>query len=123
VWFGADVAESDRLDEAVTRGVAYVEAGADGVFFPGLIDVDTLRSVTAKLAPAPVNAMLWPGLPSIDQLEAAGVRRLSQGGSAFLVAAGALEEMTRRFLEGEPEQFGGATVPAFHLVPALATAR
>jgi 2-methylisocitrate lyase-like PEP mutase family enzyme len=122
VWFGADIADDDRLDEAMDRARGYVEAGADGLFFPGLVSLDTLHAVAAKLAPTPVNAMLWPGLPSIEQLEAAGVRRLSQGGSAFLVAAAELEAMTRRFLEGAPELFGAETVPAFHLVPSLAAA-
>jgi 2-methylisocitrate lyase-like PEP mutase family enzyme len=126
VWFGAALAikdrpHEDRLDEALVRARAYLDAGADGLFFPGLVALDTLQAVVAALTPAPVNAMLWPGLPSIEQLEAAGVRRLSQGGSAFLVATAELEQMTRRFLEGAPELFGADTVPAFHLVPALAT--
>ena len=120
VWFGADLADDERLDDGLRRARGYLDAGADGVFFPGLVDLDTLRTVVAELAPAPVNVMLWPGLPQVEQLEAAGVRRLSQGGSSFLVATGALEAMTRRFLEGEPERFGADTVPAFHLIPALA---
>jgi 2-methylisocitrate lyase-like PEP mutase family enzyme len=120
VWFGAELADGDRLDEALARARAYLDAGADGIFFPGLVALDTLQAVTAALAPAPVNAMLWPGLPPIEQLEAAGVRRLSQGGSAFLVAAAELEQMARRFLDGAPEHFGADTVPAFHLIPALA---
>ena len=122
VWFGADLADEHRLEEALARARRYLDAGADGLFFPGLIALDALRTVVAELAPAPVNAMLWPGLPSIEQLDAAGVRRLSQGASAFLVATGALEEMTRRYLEGAPDLFGADTTPAFHLIPSLAAA-
>src|SRR4051794_28293470 len=54
VWFGAPMAAADQLDEAVRRAHAYADAGADGFFVPGLLDVDVLRRLTSEVA-LPVN--------------------------------------------------------------------
>jgi 2-methylisocitrate lyase-like PEP mutase family enzyme len=121
VWFGADAASwsGDQLSEGLARAAAYVEAGADGVFLPGLLDADTLATICREI-PAPVNVMLWPGLPPVDELAAIGVRRISQGATAFLLDVGYLERMTKAFLEGPHDQAGGDVVPAFHLIGPLA---
>lgn len=121
VWFGADApsGSGDRLSEGLARAAAYVEAGADGVFLPGLVDAGTLATICREIA-APVNVMLWPGLPPVDELAAIGVRRISQGGAAFLLDVGYLEQMTKAFLEGPHDQAGGDVVPAFHLIGSLA---
>ncbi|MGH9209252.1 MAG: isocitrate lyase/PEP mutase family protein [Acidimicrobiales bacterium] len=118
VHFGAPIPPDDRLPETLRRAHAYVEAGADGLFLPGLVDLDALRTVIEEV-PAPVNVMLWPGLPPIDELAAIGVRRISQGGAAFLLDVGYLERTTRAFLDGPHETAGGDVVPAFHLIGEL----
>jgi 2-methylisocitrate lyase-like PEP mutase family enzyme len=119
VFFGAGIAEGARLDAALTRATCYLAAGADGIFLPGLVDLDSMRHVTADV-PAPLNAMLWPGLPPIEELADAGVRRLSQGAASFLSVLGHLDRITRAYLTGEPGEFGGDVPPAFHLLPQLA---
>jgi 2-methylisocitrate lyase-like PEP mutase family enzyme len=118
VFFGAEIPEADRLDAALSRAQSYVAAGADGIFLPGLVDLDAIRRVTAHV-PVPMNVMLWPGLPSIDDLAAAGVRRISQGAAAFLSTIGYLERITKTYLEGEPLAYAGGDPPAVHLVPQL----
>ena len=45
--------------------------------------------------------MVIPGLPSLEQLAAAGVRRISQGGASFLAASGMLHATTAAYLGGE----------------------
>jgi 2-methylisocitrate lyase-like PEP mutase family enzyme len=95
-----------------------VEAGADGVFVPGLVDAEPLGTVCKEVA-APVNVMVWPGLPPVDELTALGVRRISQGATAFLLAAGYLERTTKAYLDGPHESAGGDVVPAFHLIGSL----
>jgi 2-methylisocitrate lyase-like PEP mutase family enzyme len=121
VWFGgaAGSGPDEQLAEGLARAAAYVEAGADGLFFPGLIDADTLATVCREV-PVPVNVMVWPGLPPVDELAALGVRRISQGATAFLLTAGYLERTTKAYLEGPHDQAGGDVVPAFHLVGSLA---
>ena len=126
VWFGADLGSGsgsdDRLTEGLARAAAYVEAGADGVFLPGLVDAETLAKVCREI-PVPINVMLWPGLPPVEELAAIGVRRISQGATAFLLDVGYLERMTKAFLEGPHEQAGGDVAPAFHLIGPLAQGR
>ncbi|MEU6232370.1 isocitrate lyase/phosphoenolpyruvate mutase family protein [Kitasatospora sp. NPDC047058] len=75
--FGIGPAEG-RLDEVLARAAAYAEAGADGLFVPGLLDLDALARLCAA-SPLPVNAMAVPGGPAVAELAAAGVRRISVG--------------------------------------------
>lgn len=75
--FGID-APDGRLADVVARAAAYAEAGADGVFVPGLLDPAVLTTLTGTVA-LPVNVMVGPGAPDIATLRAAGVRRVSLG--------------------------------------------
>jgi len=118
VFFGAAIPAEDQADAVVRRARHYVDAGADGIFVPGLVDRAVLEQVTGAVT-EPINVMLWPGLPPLAELTAVGVRRISQGAGTFLVAAGQLEAMTRAYLEGEPDQFGGEATPAYHLLGDL----
>jgi 2-methylisocitrate lyase-like PEP mutase family enzyme len=120
VYFGARLAEPERPQQLLQRATAYVEAGASGVFVPGLTDLDVLAKLSETVG-VPVNVMVSPGLPSAEDLAGAGVRRISQGGSSFLLAAGYLERMAKAFLEGPYETAGGDVVPAVHLVRKLIT--
>jgi 2-methylisocitrate lyase-like PEP mutase family enzyme len=120
VYFGAGVPETERPRQLLERAVAYAQVGASGVFVPGLTDLEVLASL-CKTVGVPVNVMVWPGLPSAEAVASAGVRRISQGGASFLLAAGYLERMTKAFLEGPYETAGGDVVPPMHLVPNLAT--
>ncbi|MBE2318021.1 isocitrate lyase/phosphoenolpyruvate mutase family protein [Solirubrobacter sp. CPCC 204708] len=72
-----------QLEDALDRCAAYVEAGADGVFVPGLPlgDVSTL---TAEID-APVNVLFQPQ-QTIHELAARGVARISTGSLLFRAA-------------------------------------
>jgi 2-methylisocitrate lyase-like PEP mutase family enzyme len=122
VYFGARLAAEERPRQLIERATAYVEAGASGVFVPGLADLDVLARLCETVG-VPVNVMVSPGLPSVEALAAAGVRRISQGGSGFLLAAGYLERMAKTFVEGPYETAGGDVVPAARLVPKLVARR
>jgi 2-methylisocitrate lyase-like PEP mutase family enzyme len=52
-----------RTDDVVARSEWYAEAGADGLFVPGLLDLDVLSAITSAVT-LPVNAMAGPGGPS-----------------------------------------------------------
>ena len=64
--------------ETVKRGKAYREAGADCVFIPGLTDRETIGRLVQAIGP--VNILARPNAPSIPELKALGVARLSVGG-------------------------------------------
>ncbi|TPQ37550.1 isocitrate lyase/phosphoenolpyruvate mutase family protein [Bradyrhizobium guangdongense] len=66
------------LNEAVKRAKIYAEAGADGIFVPGLTDL-TLIEKLVQLTPLPVNIMVTQGVPEIQDLARVGVRRVSLG--------------------------------------------
>jgi 2-methylisocitrate lyase-like PEP mutase family enzyme len=71
-------APDGRLDDVVARSAGYAQAGADGLFVPGLLDLAALGDLAGKVS-LPVNAMAGPGAPSVAALGAAGVRRVSLG--------------------------------------------
>lgn len=64
---------------------AYVKAGADGIFLPGVVDPAT-GSALAERVSAPLNVLAGPGAPSVADLAKLGVARVSVG-SAIAEAA------------------------------------
>jgi 2-methylisocitrate lyase-like PEP mutase family enzyme len=100
VYFGARIEADARVDEVLSRARAYREAGADGLFLPGLVDLATIQAITSQVD-LPVNVMVGPGLPELAELVGAGVRRVSQGGAAFVAVLGSLKNLTGRYLSGE----------------------
>jgi 2-methylisocitrate lyase-like PEP mutase family enzyme len=94
----------DRLEATVRRAVAYCEAGADGIFVPGVTDAETIAALVAAVD-APLNIMAGPGAPAIDQLAALGVARVSVGPAIALAALAATEEAARELFDrGSYEQ-------------------
>jgi 2-methylisocitrate lyase-like PEP mutase family enzyme len=86
---------SRKIDEVLTRSAAYAAAGADSLFVPGLTDPAAIAEIAA--GPLPVAVMVWAGAPSVADLTAAGVVRISLGSAivqaAYAVAARAATEM------------------------------
>jgi len=82
------------LDETIRRLQAYEKAGADVLFAPGLPTLEAIRTVCRSVG-KPVNAVMsfrGAGQFPLADLAAAGVRRVSTGGSLHRVAFGALRE-------------------------------
>ena len=87
-----------RLDLALERAEAYVAAGASCLFPIGLKDGETIAAFAAR-APAPVNILYLPGVPSLGELAASGVRRVSLGTGWHRHALGAAESAARAVME------------------------
>ncbi|WP_232665669.1 isocitrate lyase/PEP mutase family protein [Pseudonocardia sp. TRM90224] len=85
-----------RLRDVQERAAAYKAAGADSIFVPGLIDLDTIRELVA--GPLPIAVMVWPGAPTVAELAAAGVRRISLGSAIAEAAYGVAARATRELL-------------------------
>jgi 2-methylisocitrate lyase-like PEP mutase family enzyme len=64
--------------EAARRAKVYADAGADGIFVPGLTDLALIEKLV-QLTPLPVNIMVTQGVPGIADLARVGVRRVSLG--------------------------------------------
>lgn len=71
------------LEQALERANAYAEAGADGFFLPGIVDIDLIK-ILCDRSPLPVNIIAIPGAPSNQELADAGVSRISYGPIPYL---------------------------------------
>ncbi|HEX6685217.1 MAG TPA: isocitrate lyase/phosphoenolpyruvate mutase family protein [Candidatus Limnocylindrales bacterium] len=87
-------------DEAIRRGRAFLEAGADCVFVPGVTDIETIRRLVDGIGQRKVSLMGAPGMPPQAELEALGVARLSYGPRTQWIALGALAERGAALLDG-----------------------
>jgi 2-methylisocitrate lyase-like PEP mutase family enzyme len=85
------------LDDTIERLVAYRAAGADVLYAPGLTSIDDIRRVVEAVG-APVNVLALPGAPTVPELAAAGVARLSVGSLFAWAAYGALADAARELL-------------------------
>jgi 2-methylisocitrate lyase-like PEP mutase family enzyme len=86
------------LDDTIARLQAYQEAGAHVLYAPGLRSVDDIVRVVTSVD-RPVNVLALPGAPSVAELGAAGVARISVGGAFSHVAFGALTRAARELLD------------------------
>jgi 2-methylisocitrate lyase-like PEP mutase family enzyme len=76
---------ASRLRETVRRANAYLEAGADCVFVPGLGDAPTIATLVREIA-GPVNILARRGVPAIPKLAELGVARVSVGSGPMRAA-------------------------------------
>jgi 2-methylisocitrate lyase-like PEP mutase family enzyme len=90
---GGDGAEarSGLVSEALLHAHAYLEAGADCVYPIALSASDALRRFTSEVR-GPVNVLALPQAPSLDELAAAGVARISWGLLLYRQATARLQE-------------------------------
>jgi 2-methylisocitrate lyase-like PEP mutase family enzyme len=100
----------DDLDDTIARLIAYRDAGADVVYAPGLSEIEQIEAVVAAAA-APVNVLALPHGPSIAQLAAAGVRRVSTGSALAGHAYHGLVDGARELLDQGTARFAEARVP------------
>jgi 2-methylisocitrate lyase-like PEP mutase family enzyme len=82
----------DRVSVTMERGRAYLQAGADLVFVPGLVDPQLVRQISDGIEGA-LSVMALPGAPAADVLFEAGARRVSIGTAAMVATLGALREI------------------------------
>src|SRR5258708_17834995 len=72
------VSREAAMGTTLERGRAYLQAGADCIFVPGLTKPEHIRSVVEHLI-APVNVLGLAGMPGIPELGKLGVKRGSMG--------------------------------------------
>ncbi|RAS60830.1 2-methylisocitrate lyase-like PEP mutase family enzyme [Lentzea atacamensis] len=69
---------ADRLQVTLDRARTYLEAGASGIFVPGVTDLGIVREL-ANGIDAPLNVLAGPGAPAVGELAGAGAARISVG--------------------------------------------
>jgi len=97
------------LADTLARVEAYRDAGADGVFVPGLADENDIRAVVSTVD-VPVNVLCQPGRYTVRQLADLGVRRVSCGSLLFRAALMAAVGTARAVAGDEPVPAG---VPSY----------
>lgn len=105
------VSTETRVAETVTRAARYRDAGADGLFVPGLTEPADIRAV-ASWTSLPLNLLTRPGLAAAAALAELGVRRLSSGSVLSQSMWGRTRSMVEQFLDtgdGSPLHDGATT--------------
>jgi 2-methylisocitrate lyase-like PEP mutase family enzyme len=76
------------IAEALRRVRLYADAGADGVFVPGMAEPADIAAVVTAVD-VPVNVLFIPGRHTVASLRDLGVRRISTGSLLFRAALAA----------------------------------
>jgi 2-methylisocitrate lyase-like PEP mutase family enzyme len=84
--------------EAVRRGNAYREAGADSVFVPFVGDRGTIERLVKEIE-APLNILGSPNAPSLKEMANLGVRRITFGSAPMRATLGLVRRMAREWRE------------------------
>lgn len=92
---GADRTPEENLEDAVTRGQAYLAAGAPVVFVPGRLDEAQVRTLVEAFGERKLSVIAVPGSLPLATLEELGVARVSFGPWPQRVALTALQDFVR----------------------------
>jgi 2-methylisocitrate lyase-like PEP mutase family enzyme len=97
-----------NVEEAVRRGNAYLEAGADCVYPIMVSEPESIRRLAAEIR-GPINVLHRPGVPPPAELEQLGVARISVGTGLFRAAlahaAQSAGELLGRHEPAHPQDF------------------
>lgn len=100
-----------RFERTAERLRAYLEAGADCVFAPGVCDRDTIARLVKALN-GPLNILASQGCPSLAELQQLGVARVSAGSAAMRAALGAFQRVAKDWLaHGSYDSLLHCTIP------------
>lgn len=93
--------EAEPLKVSLERLVAFIEAGADCLYAPGVRYPNEIAAIVKAVAPKPVNVLVSSHNCdlSVAQLTDLGVRRISVGGALARAAWGGLMRASRRIIE------------------------
>jgi 2-methylisocitrate lyase-like PEP mutase family enzyme len=91
------VGDPDPLRTSLERLVAFVDAGADCLYAPGVSKPDEIAAIVKAVSPKPVNVLVSTNNcdSSVSQLADLGVRRVSVGAALARVAWGAFIQSAR----------------------------
>ncbi len=94
LYLKTSIHDDALLDETITRGKAFADAGASGFFVPRLYDPTQIERVVREV-PLPLNVIQFPGSPQKSVWAQAGVARISHGPFPHRALMAELSEMAR----------------------------
>ncbi len=102
--------EAARVAESLARARRYRDAGADGIFVPGVTAPDEIRALAA--IDRPLNVMARPTLAPAAELAKLGVRRLSAGSAIAQSAMARTAALAEGFLrDGRSDAVSEGAMP------------
>ncbi|MEU0506038.1 isocitrate lyase/phosphoenolpyruvate mutase family protein [Nocardia sp. NPDC005998] len=102
-------------DSTLARAETYVQAGADGIFVPGVTDPAEITRIVAAV-PLPINMLYSVAGPSIAELAALGVRRISTGSLLYRAALAGIVDIARAVRDGGAIPSG---IPTYREIQAI----
>jgi 2-methylisocitrate lyase-like PEP mutase family enzyme len=99
-----------RLAVAIDRGKAFLAAGADCVFVPGVHERDTIAALVQGIA-GPINILAVKGTPPISELAALGVARVSVGSGPMRAALALVREIAHELKTAGTYGFAERAMP------------
>jgi 2-methylisocitrate lyase-like PEP mutase family enzyme len=112
------------LADTIRRLQAFEKAGADALYAPGLPDLEAIREVCRSVS-KPVNVLM--GLKgatySLQELAAAGAKRISVGGSFARAAPGAFVRAAREVKEKGTFSYAEEAIPHIEANAYMANGR
>jgi 2-methylisocitrate lyase-like PEP mutase family enzyme len=91
---------AEVLADAIERGRAFLDAGADCVFVAGQLEAEVVRRLVEGIGERKISVLALPGTPEPRELAELGVGRVSFGPWAQRVAMTALADVGTDLLAG-----------------------
>ncbi|MGN6193730.1 MAG: isocitrate lyase/PEP mutase family protein [Ginsengibacter sp.] len=109
------LSKEEKLDEAIERGNAYKNAGAD-CFYPILLKEKESIEIIIKKVSLPVNILMIRGVPDFTTLKEMGVARISLGPGFLKKAIQSMKNVAEKLLNYEGmEEITGNPVTSDYL--------
>lgn len=97
----ADISRSEKIAETISRGKAYLDAGADCLYPIGPGDVETLKRIREETE-APINVYASKLAASMKELAAIGISRLSLGPGLIRASLTTMRNVAQQLLDYGP---------------------
>ncbi|MGF9769464.1 isocitrate lyase/PEP mutase family protein [Bacillus albus] len=89
---------NNRVEETMKRAQAYKDAGADGIFIPGLAQKEHIQMFTKEID-LPLNVLIHDSTPSISDLECLNISRISFGSGAYRATISTLRKLASEVIK------------------------
>jgi 2-methylisocitrate lyase-like PEP mutase family enzyme len=105
-----DMSRDRRMEEALSRGRRYLEAGADCIFVPGRLERDEIARLVRGID-GPINLLATERTPPLAELKALGVKRVSLGSAPMAYAMARFKAAALEVLNEGTFDFAGRRIP------------
>jgi 2-methylisocitrate lyase-like PEP mutase family enzyme len=105
LFLGRDRSPEDRIEDAVSRGRAYLDEGAALVFVPGALSREVVARLVDGIGWGKISVIGLPGALKASEYEELGVARISYGPLPQRAALRALRDLAA-------ELYGEGVIPA-----------